>query len=114
MGLGKELECSIIVTTAFVGVGAALQIQFQYNQNVSTYTPYSIGAETDYIPVANLVLGATFGLHIGRISPYPAYEFLRLVFNVSGGPFTAGAVSAGIVLSVQDGQNMNPSGFSIL
>lgn len=115
MGIGSDLEIDIRVNTAVTAAGAAtVQFQYQTADDAGFTTNVQTVVQTDAIPKASLVAGASIPLHVDRSAPYAARRYARLNYNVGTGPLTAGAFTAGIVKSVQDPQTSFASGFAVL
>lgn len=115
LSIGDHLTAVIAVQTAFTAAGAAtLTVQFQGSVDNSTWTTY---AQTDAIPKANLVAGATIALPIPAVPPHAAGlpRYLRLNYAVATGPFTAGAVQSDFVLDRQANNPPSyPAGITVL
>jgi hypothetical protein len=112
-----KLMC--LVTTAFAtSNGATLQVSFQGSTDNSAWTTY---ASSGAVPAASLIAGARpFDLDLPRPPsgvPFPRY--LRLLYTVGTGTFSAGAVTSTLVLGRQDQvtngayQSAYGSGFSV-
>lgn len=120
MGVGASqdqmMHVLVTVIAALVAAGAAtLQVQLQASVDNVAWT---IEAQTDAIPKANLGVGALVRLPMGRMQPQSAGvpRYYRLNYVVGTGPFTGGSVEADLV--VGDGQSNNapvnyPSGVVI-
>lgn len=114
MGIGSDIEIDIRVGTAAAAAGAAtVQFQYQTADDAAFTTNVQTVVQTDAIPKASLVAGASIPLHVDRSSPYAARRYARLNYVVATGPLTAGTFTAGIVKTIQDGQTSYASGFSV-
>lgn len=99
----------VVVTTTFTQSGATLNIQFQGAPDNGSGVPgtYATYAETGVMVLATMAAGAVlFAVDVPRILPLPNTpalmpRFIRLNYVVASGPFTAGALSAYIVLSAE-------------
>jgi hypothetical protein len=114
VGIGDDpaLKIAIEVMTAFAGVGASLQIELQTAPDSGSGTPgtWSVINMTPVIPVASLGVR-----QISYLDIVPGVQkYLKLTYLVTGANMTAGAITAGIVLSRgQLGPNLGyPSGYS--
>ena len=95
------------VNTAFTAGGAAtLTIAIQAAPDNGSNAPgtWSTIVQTAAIPVANLTAGSGGQFQIPEISPDMGFgeampRFYRVNYTVATGPFTAGAISANIVLN---------------
>lgn len=115
MGIGADIEIDIRVNTAAAAAGSAtVRFQYQTADDAAFTTNAQTVVQTDDIPIASLVAGASVPLHVDRSAPYAARRYARLYYLVSTGPLTAGAFTAGIVKSLQDRQTSYPSGFAVL
>lgn len=100
---GPSLDAVVTLGAAFTAAGAAtLTVQLQGSTDNSTYTIY---AQTDAIPKANLLAGAVIVLSLEsqRSAPHAAGlpRYLKLRYVVATGPFTAGTVEADLVMNAQ-------------
>ena len=96
--LTKMMDLFVSVNTTFTAAGAAtLVIAVETSTDNSTY---NVAMQTDPIPVASLVAGAAALItkfpHAALGDEPPRY--LRLGYTVATGPFTAGALSAGLIV----------------
>jgi hypothetical protein len=101
LGPTEKMSLFIAIQQAFAAAGAAtLQVQILGSVDNSTFTVY---AQTDAIPKANLTAGAKIELPIPFMPPHAAGtpRYLKLNYVVATGPFTAGQVQANIVLDRQ-------------
>lgn len=108
IGIGeRDLDLLVQVTTALVGPGGAtLQVQWQGSTDNATWNTI---IESAAFPVAGVGPGRKFlATNVPRQSPYTEeaqanmFRYFRLNYVVGGGPLTAGAVSATIVLERSD------------
>lgn len=122
MGIGDDpaLKVMVGVTAAFIAAGAAtLNIQFQGAPDNGSGAP---GTYTTYVETSPLSLASPAQLGINaqlatfdvpRTPPGVAQpRYLRLNYVVATGPFTAGAINAGIVLDRQ-GAIAYPPGITV-
>lgn len=115
IGMGEALEIDIRVGQTVTAAGAAtVQFQYQTADDAAFTTNVQTVVQTDAIPKASLVAGASIPLHVDRSAPYAARRYGRLNYNVGTGPLTAGTFTAGIVKNIQDPQTNYPSGFAVL
>ena len=106
---GEDLELLLAVTTAFAAAGAAtLTATVQTDDNEAFSSP-TVLATSAAIPVADLVAGAQpFPISV----PGVTQRYLRLVYTVATGPFTAGNMTATIVHDREEDQQY-ASGFTV-
>jgi hypothetical protein len=107
LGAGRDLAPSeklslyIALLQTFTAAGAAtLTVQILGSVDNSTFTVY---AQTDAIPKANLVAGGKIEVPFPYIPPHAAGlpRYFKLNYVVATGPFTAGQVQANLVLDRQ-------------
>jgi hypothetical protein len=105
-----------LVGTAFAGAGATLNVQFQGSPDNATWTTF---AETGVMPVASLTAGQQIiGFNWPRrpFSNTALPRYIRLNYVVASGPFTAGTLTAAVVLQRDDADDtavLYPSGFIV-
>jgi hypothetical protein len=107
IGMGEEQrpQVQITVNAALVSAGATtLQVQLQASVDNAAWT---IEAQTDAIPKANLGVGAVIRVPLGIMQPQSAGvpRYYRLNYVVATGPFTGGSIQAELVIG--DGQTNN-------
>ena len=93
-GQGNPMRVLFTVTTAFAG-GTSLQVNLQDSADDTTFADMVAGA-TEAIPLASLVEGFQFELFV----PDSCRQYMQAYYTLVGA-FTAGAISADIVLDVQ-------------
>ncbi len=97
------LLCEVV--TAFTsGASGTLQVQFQTSPDNATWSTL---AQSDAIPVASLVQGYKF---LPGELPGGAQRYVRLNYVVGAAAMTAGALTAGLVPSL-DVQPVYPRGY---
>ncbi|NIF51410.1 Bbp16 family capsid cement protein [Burkholderia sp. Ax-1724] len=100
MGIGDDpsLKLLVLCPTGFTTTNAAtLQVQFQASTDSATWSTI---AQTDVLPAAQLGAGAKIARMDAPNNGLTRY--LRLNYLVGTGVFSAGAVTAAIVLSRDD------------
>jgi len=120
LGIGDDpaLKLAIFVTTALIGNAGTLTVQFQGAPDNGSGAPgaYVTYAESRAYAIADLTVGTKlFPIDVPHRDPslvatFP--RFYRLNYVVGAGPFTAGAVVAGIVIDRQDSAQY-PAGLTI-
>lgn len=93
-----------VVTPFTSGGSATLQVQFQTSADNSSWSTL---AQSDAIPVANLVQGYKF---LPNELPGPTQRYIRLNYVVGTAAMTAGALTAALVPSL-DVQPSYPRGY---
>jgi len=108
IGVGEELYVHVNVDTALTGASAAIVVTLETDDNTSfssATTGQTIGTIAA-LSAAGTVLKA-------KIDPGALNErYARLVYTESGGTITGGALTAGIVLDVEN-QSYYASGFTV-
>lgn len=101
LGKGEEIEFLVTVTEAFTAGGAATLTIAWVTDNAagfgSSVALYTSGA----VALAGLTLGAT---PVKVRVPRGTRRYNKLVYTVATGPMTAGKVTAGILIDVDDQQ----------
>jgi hypothetical protein len=100
MGRGTKIPLRIQATEAFLASGAGtLTIELQTDDNEAFSSPKTVWT-SGAIPKASLVAGYVTNLeHIPRGTDE---RYARLNYTVATGPFTAGKITAGVVLAGED------------
>jgi len=115
MGKGERIQIDIRVGTAVTAAGAAtVTFQVQVADTPNMVTNVQTVVQSDAIPKALLVAGATIPITIDRADPYVGRRYLAINYVVGTGPLTAGTFTAGIVKEIQDPQTSLASGFVVL
>jgi hypothetical protein len=103
LGVDVQMEVEVTVVTTFLSAGATtLQAQFQGSTDNSTWSTY---AEGPAIAKATLTAGTRHVLPIALPQPASGLaipRYLRLNWVIATGPFTAGALTACLVLDKQN------------
>lgn len=96
---GGEIDLIVDVVQAFTAAGAAtLQIQL-LTSDTSDFSANNVTLfDTGAIAKATLVAG--YQPKIGKLNG-PTKRYLKLVFTVATGPFTAGKVTSGLLMGLQ-------------
>lgn len=105
LGIGPMVPFLIQVTQDFAAAGAAtLTLELQTDDNEAFASPAAVW-NSGAIPIADLKAGENLGLvnylPKGRNGRGIVERYFRLVYTVATGPFTAGAIMAGVVAEVQ-------------
>jgi len=105
LGIGPMVPFLIQCTQDFAAAGAAtLTIEMQTDDNEAFSSP-SVVWNSGAIALADLKAGENLGLvnylPKGRNGRGVTERYFRLVYTVATGPFTAGAIMAGVVAEVQ-------------
>jgi hypothetical protein len=103
-GAGVELVVQVVTTSTAAGA-ATLAVSIETDDNVSFSSPVTIFTSAA-VPVAALVVGTRPPVAVAV--PHSAKRFLRLRYTVTSGPFTGGALTAGLGVSAEDGTHSYP------
>lgn len=101
LGPGKEVPLLVQVVEDFATL-TSLQVALMTGDDPATVilTGETLG-QSSVVPVAQLVAGYRFDLTwVGTVPS--KHRYLALFYNVTGGPATAGKVTAGIVAGLQE------------
>jgi len=115
MGKGERLVVDIRVGVAAAAAGAAtVTFQLQVADDAGFTTNVQLISQSDAIPKASLVAGASVPITIDKADPYVGRRFFRLNYVVATGPLTAGTFNASIVKDEQDVPAYIASGFAVV
>ena len=96
IGNGKPIPILIQVTEAFAAAGAAtMTVALQADDNPSFTSPKTVGSVSG-VPVADMKPGKA--ITIDYVPRGTNERYIRLNYTVITGPFTAGRITAGILL----------------
>lgn len=104
-GIGDTEEAPDIVVTLptgfTTGTGATLNIAFQTSTDSVTFTT---AIETGAIPAASLTIGSklTFKWPVRQVNAVMG-RYVRLLYQIPSGTFTAGSISATVSLNADKG-----------
>ena len=112
IGEGQSLSVAFTVPTGFAG-GTSLQADVITSTNVGlTGTPIVIGS-TGPVATANLAYGTLITVVLNPLIASVGEQFIGIRYTAVG-TFTAGNITANVVLDIQDGKTNYPSGFSVI
>ena len=111
MGEGKELFMNFAVGTTFVG-GTSIKFEVVSSANANLSSPTVIGS-SDAIVTASLAAGKNVAVALNPQIASTGQQYLGARYTVVG-TMTAGAVTADIVETVQDGKKFYASGFTVV
>lgn len=103
LGRGKPVPFRAQVTEAFLAAGAAtLTVTLETDDNEAFATPKTVWTSAA-IAKASLVPGYVFA--VDYLPRGTDERYFRLNYTVATGPFTAGKITAGVVLAGEDNTN---------
>jgi hypothetical protein len=97
-GAGKPIPIEIMVTEAFAGTATALQVEVEVDNDVAFGSPKVVW-DSGAVAKAGLVVGYRF--KVGYLPEGVDERYIRLNYTLTGTPFSAGKISAGIVGGLQ-------------
>jgi hypothetical protein len=111
MGEGKELFMNFAVGTTFTG-GTSIKFEIISSATANLASPTVIGS-SDAVVTAALVAGKNVAVALNPQIASTGQQYLGARYTVVG-TMTAGAVTADIVETVQDGKKFYASGFTVV
>lgn len=111
IGEGKDLYMNFAVTTALTG-GTSVKFEVVQSASADLSSPTVIGS-TDAVAAASLVAGYNTAVRINPQIGGKGQRYIGARYTIVG-TFTAGAVTADIVETVQDGKKFYASGFTVV
>ena len=110
MGEGQELYMNFAVTTALAG-GTSVKFEVISSAAANLGSPTVIGS-SDAIVTADLVAGKNVAVRINPQIASTGQRYLGARYTISG-TYTSGAVTADVVMDIQDGKKFYASGFTV-
>jgi hypothetical protein len=111
MGEGESLYMNFAVTAALTG-GTSVKFEVISSASANLGTPTVIGS-TDAIVTADLVTGKNVAVRINPQIASKGQRYLGARYTISG-TYSAGTVTADVVMNIQDGQKFYASGFTVV
>lgn len=111
IGEGKDLYMNFAVTTALTG-GTSVKFEVVQSASADLSSPTVIGS-TDAVAAASLVAGYNTAVRINPQIGGKGQRYIGARYTIVG-TFSAGAVTADIVETVQDGKKFYASGFTVV
>ena len=113
VGEGNDLYMNFAVTEAALAAGAAT-VEFQViGSAAAALTSPTVLGSSGAIPKASLTLGANVAVRINPQIGGKGQRYIGARYTIVG-TFSAGAVTADIVETIQDGKKFYASGFSVV
>lgn len=110
VGEGQELFMNFAVTAALTG-GTSVKFEVISSASADLSTPTVIGS-SDAIVSASLVAGKNVAVRINPNIASTGQRYLGARYTIVG-TYTAGTVTADVVMSIQDGKKFYASGFTV-
>jgi len=111
IGEGEALYMNFAVTTAMVG-GTSVKFEVISSATANLGSPTVIGS-TDAIVTADLTLGKNIAVRINPVIGSNGQRYLGARYTVVG-TYSAGKITADVVMNIQDGRSFYASGFSVV
>jgi hypothetical protein len=111
IGEGEALYMNFAVTTAMVG-GTSVKFEVISSATANLGSPTVIGS-TDAIVTADLTLGRNIAVRINPVIGSNGQRYLGARYTVVG-TYSAGKITADVVMNIQDGRSFYASGFSVV
>jgi hypothetical protein len=111
MGEGGDLIMHFAVTAALTG-GTSVKFEVIGATNAALSSGVVVLGSSDAVVTADLVAGKTIAVRLNPQIASTGQRYLGARYTISG-TYSAGTVTADIVLDVQDGKKFYASGFSV-
>jgi hypothetical protein len=111
MGEGGELYMNFAVTAALTG-GTSVKFEVISSAAANLGSPTVIGS-TDAIVTASLVAGTNVAVRINPQIASKGQRYLGARYTIDG-TYSAGTVTADVVMNIQDGKKFYASGFTVV
>jgi len=111
IGEGQDLFMNFAVTTALTG-GTSVKFEVVTSAAADLSSPTVIGS-TDAIVTASLVAGYNTAVRINPQIASLGQRYLGARYTISG-TYSAGKVTADVVMDIQDGRKFYPSGVTVV
>lgn len=111
IGEGEALYMNFAVTTALTG-GTSVKFEVISSAAANLGSPTVIGS-SDAIVTADLVAGKNVAVRINPQIASAGQRYLGARYTISG-TYSAGKVTADVVMNIQDGRTFYASGFTVV
>ena len=112
MGEGDDLYMNFAVTTALAG-GTSVKFEVIGATNAALSSGVVVLGSSDAVVTASLVAGYNTAVRINPQIASTGQRYLGARYTISG-TYTAGAVTADVVMDIQDGKKFYASGFTVV
>lgn len=112
IGEGEELYMNFAVTTALAG-GTSVKFEVIGATNAALSSGVVVLGSSDAVVTADLVAGKNVAVRINPQIASNGQRYLGARYTIVG-TYTSGAVTADIVMDIQDGRKFYASGFTVV
>lgn len=112
IGEGNELYMNFAMTTALAG-GTSVKFEVIGATNAALSSGVVVLGSSDAVVTADLVAGKNVAVRINPQIASTGQRYLGARYTISG-TYTSGAVTADVVMNVQDGKKFYASGFTVV
>jgi len=111
IGEGQDLYMNFAVTTALAG-GTSVKFEVIQADNAALSSNVQVIGSSDAVLTAALVAGYNTAVRINPQVASNGKRYLGARYTISG-TYTSGAVTADVVMDIQDGKKFYASGFTV-
>ena len=112
IGEGNELYMNFAVTTALAG-GTSVKFEVIQADNAALSSNVQVIGSSDAVLTAALVAGYNTAVRINPQIGSKGKQYIGARYTISG-TYTSGAVTADVVMNIQDGKKFYASGFTVV
>lgn len=112
IGEGQDLYMNFAVTTAFAG-GTSVKFEVIQATDAALSSGVEVIGSSDAVVTASLVAGYNTAVRINPQIGSKGKQYIGARYTISG-TYTAGKVTADIVMDIQDGKKFYASGFTVV
>ena len=112
IGEGQDLYMNFAVTTALAG-GTSVKFEVIQADNAALSSNVQVIGSSDAVVTASLVAGYNTAVRINPQIASNGKRYLGARYTISG-TYTSGAVTADVVMDIQDGKKFYASGFTVV
>ncbi len=112
IGEGQDLFMNFAVTTAFAG-GTSVKFEVVIADDAAISSNVEVVGSSDAVLTAALVAGKNEAVRINPKIASLGRRYLAARYTVSG-TYSAGKVTADVVMDIQDGRKFYPSGVTVV
>lgn len=112
IGEGNELYMNFAVTTALAG-GTSVKFEIIQADNAALSSNVQVIGSSDAVLTAALVAGYNTAVRFNPQIGSKGKQYIGARYTISG-TYTSGAVTADVVMNIQDGKKFYASGFTVV
>jgi hypothetical protein len=112
MGEGESLYMNFAVTTALAG-GTSVKFEIIQADNAALSSNVQVIGSSDAVLTAALVAGYNTAVRFNPQIGGKGKQYIGARYTISG-TYTSGAVTADVVMNIQDGKKFYASGFTVV